>query len=191
MQRAWSGPSLGGCTLELVVGDIARQETEAIANAANAMLMGGGGVDGAIHRAAGPELLDACRALKKTLPGGVLRTGGAVITPGFQLAAKHVIHCVGPIYEREGDDAPALLASCYREALRLAREADVASLAFPSISTGVYHYPVADAAAVALEVVIDELRTHGRPGLVRFALFDAAVFDAYATAAAARIVDPG
>lgn len=191
MQRAWSGPSLGGCTLELVVADVARQDTEAIANAANAMLMGGGGVDGAIHRAAGPELLDACRALKKALPGGALRTGGAVITPGFRLAAKHVIHCVGPIYEREGDEAPALLASCYREALRLAREHDLASIAFPSISTGVYHYPVADAAAVALDAVLAELREHGRPRLVRFALFDGAVFDAYAAAAAARLPEAG
>jgi O-acetyl-ADP-ribose deacetylase (regulator of RNase III) len=187
MQRAWSGSSVGGCTLELVVGDVAAQDTEAIANAANAMLMGGGGVDGAIHRAAGPELVEACRALKKTLPGGVLPAGGAVITPGFLLAAKHVIHCVGPIYEREGSEAPALLARCYREALRIAREHDIGSIAFPSISTGVYGYPVAQAAGVAIDAVLAELREHGRPALVRFALFDDGVFDAYASAAAARV----
>ena len=182
MQRAWS---VDGGKLELVVGDVAAQETDAIANAANAMLMGGGGVDGAIHRAAGPELLDALRLLKRSLPGGVLHTGGAVITPGFQLKAKHVIHCVGPIYDREADEAPALLASCYREALRIAREHDLASITFPSISTGVYGYPVGQAAHVALEAVVSELRAHGKPALVRFALFDAGVFDAYASAASA------
>ncbi len=187
MQRAWSSPATGECRLELVVGDVAAQDTDAIANAANAMLMGGGGVDGAIHRAAGPELLDACREIKRKLAGGVLPAGGAMITPGFQLAAKHVIHCVGPIFEREGAAAPALLARCYREALRLAREHGLASISFPSISTGVYGYPVAEAAGVALDAVLAELREHRRPALVRFALFDAGVFEAYATAAAARI----
>ncbi len=196
MQRAWS---IDGGKLELVVGDVTAQDTDAIANAANAMLMGGGGVDGAIHRAAGPELLEALRGLKKTLPGGVLRTGGAVITPGFSLRAKHVVHCVGPIYAREGDEAPARLASCYREALRLVREHSLSSIAFPSISTGVYGYPVREAARVALETVAVELREFGgrggsapRPGpsLVRFVLFDLETLDAYVEAARALALEP-
>src|SRR5438094_9294229 len=108
---------IASCALELLQGDVTQQDTDVIGNAANAMLLGGGGVDGAIHRAAGPRLMDALRAIKKTLPGGALRTGGAVMTPGFDLRAKHVVHCVGPIHAREGADAPELLASCYREAL--------------------------------------------------------------------------
>jgi O-acetyl-ADP-ribose deacetylase (regulator of RNase III) len=109
----------------------------------------------------------------------VLRTGGAVITPGFNLPAKHVIHCVGPIFEREGDEAPGLLESCYRGALAIARSKELASITFPSISTGVYGYPVDRAAPIALGAVIDELRTHGFPSLVRFSLFDANIFDVY------------
>ena len=178
---------VGACTLELVTGDVARQQTEAIGNAANALLLGGGGVDGAIHRAAGPALLDACRAVKKTLPNGVLRTGGAVITPGFDLPAKHVVHCVGPIYDREGPDAPAMLASCYREALRIVREKNITSISFPSIATGVYGYPVHDAAPVAIGTVLDEIEAHGRPALVRFVLYDAVTYQAYVDAADARL----
>lgn len=183
MQHSFTIPLVdekaGTAKVELFVGDITVQTTDAIVSAANALLLGGGGVDGAIHRAAGGELLEACKQLKKTLPGGVLRTGGAVITPGFNLAAKHVIHCVGPIFEREGDDAPALLESCYREALSIARSKELASITFPSISTGVYGYPVERAAPVALGAVFDELRTHGFPSLVRFSLFDANIFDVY------------
>src|SRR5579859_6621606 len=113
--------AIASTTLELLQGDVTKQDTDAIGNAANAMLVGGGGVDGAIHRAAGPRLMDSLRAIKKTLPGGALKTGGAVMTPAFDLRAKFVVHCVGPIFAREGDDAPELLASCYREALRLVR----------------------------------------------------------------------
>jgi O-acetyl-ADP-ribose deacetylase (regulator of RNase III) len=171
--------TIGTTRLELFVGDITVQETDAIVSAANALLLGGGGVDGAIHRAAGPELLEACKLMKKTLPGGVLKTGGAVITPGFKLRAKHVIHAVGPIYEREGSDAPALLESCYREALAIARKQGLTSITFPSNSTGVYGYPVNRAAPVALGTVFEELRTHGAPGLVRFSLFDDVIFDVY------------
>ena len=171
--------TLGNTRLELFVGDITVQETDAIVSAANALLLGGGGVDGAIHRAAGPELLEACKQIKKTLPGGVLKTGGAVITPGFKLKAKHVIHCVGPIFEREGSEAPALLESCYREAMKIVREKELASITFPSISTGVYGYPVNRAAPVALGTVFDELKAHGRPALVRFSLFDETIFDVY------------
>jgi O-acetyl-ADP-ribose deacetylase len=169
--------------LELVQGDITAQDTEAIANAANGGLLGGGGVDGAIHRAAGGELLDACRKVKQTLPDGRLRTGGAVLTPGFKLKAKHVIHCVGPIYSAGDGQAPDQLASCYREALRLCRENGIASIAFPSISTGVYHYPLDEAAPVALSAVRDVLARHEIPKLVRFVLFDAATLQAYVRAA--------
>jgi len=169
----------GKSTLSLWVGDITTQETDAIVSAANALLLGGGGVDGAIHRAAGPELLEACKLLKKTLPGGVLKTGGAVITPGFRLRAKHVIHCVGPIYDREGPEAPALLASCYREALAIVRTQNLASVTFPSIATGVYGYPVEEAAPIAVATLVEELRAHGAPSLVRMSLFDASIFDVY------------
>ncbi len=181
---------VGEGRLHLWVGDITTQDTDAIVSAANALLLGGGGVDGAIHRAAGPELLDACKVIKKSLPGGVLRTGGAVITKGFRLRARHVIHCVGPIYDREGPDAPALLESCYREALAIVRREALASVTFPSIATGVYGYPVADAAPIAVRTVVDELRRHGRPSLVRFSLFDDATFEVYRAAAAAILSEP-
>jgi O-acetyl-ADP-ribose deacetylase (regulator of RNase III) len=169
----------GASTLSLWVGDITTQDTDAIVSAANALLLGGGGVDGAIHRAAGPELLEACKQLKKTLPGGVLRTGGAVVTPGFRLPARHVIHCVGPIYDREGADAPALLASCYREALAIARSMNLGSVTFPSIATGVYGYPLEEAAPIAISTLVEELRAHGAPSLVRMSLFDASIFQVY------------
>ena len=177
---------LGDGVLELVRGDVTRQKTDAIGNAANALLLGGGGVDGAIHRAAGPELIEALLALKKTLPGGVLRTGGAVITAGFRLPAKHVVHCVGPIYAREGSEAEEMLASCYREALALVRQNALASIAFPSIATGVYGYPVREAAEVAIRTIDEEIREHRAPSLVRFALFDEATLDAYERAARGR-----
>lgn len=174
---------LGRGVLELVAGDITREETEAIANAANGGLLGGGGVDGAIHRAAGPELLDACRQLKRSLPGGRLRTGGAVLTLGFRLKARYVIHCVGPVYSPSNQEAPLLLASCYREALRLCREQGIRSIAFPSISTGVYGYPTDLAAPIALAAVRDALEASALPEVVRFVLFDSATFDVYRHAA--------
>jgi O-acetyl-ADP-ribose deacetylase len=174
----------GSSVIELVQGDITQSTTFAIANAANAMLMGGGGVDGAIHRAAGSALRDALREIKQQLPGGVLETGKAVKTPGFGLKARHVIHCVGPIYDREGDRAPALLASCYASAFELCREHGIESVAFPSISTGVYGYPVAEAARVALETVCRELAAAPAPALCRFVLFDADTLRAYEQALA-------
>lgn len=170
-------------TLELRREDITLATTDAIANAANAMLAGGGGVDGAIHRAAGPELLDALRVLKRALPGGLLATGGAVITPGFRLSARYVIHCVGPIYGREGDAAPALLRSCYLAALDLCRERSLGSVTFPSISTGVYGYPLDEAAPVALGALADGSREAGAPKLYRMALFGDEAFEAYLRAA--------
>jgi O-acetyl-ADP-ribose deacetylase (regulator of RNase III) len=174
--------------VELVQGDITQSDTTAIANAANAMLMGGGGVDGAIHRAAGPELMEALREIKRELTGGTLATGRAVLTPGFGLAARFVIHCVGPIYDREGEDAPALLASCYRTALALCREHQIDSIAFPSISTGVYGYPVEQAAPVALGAVREHLETTPLPRVCRFVLFDRETLEAYRSAAEALFV---
>lgn len=176
--------AVGQCEVLLTEGDITKEDVDAIANAANGALLGGGGVDGAIHRAAGPDLLAACREVRKALPGGRLATGGAVITPGFRLPARHVIHCVGPVYEREGPRAAALLARCYTEALRLCREHGLSSIAFPAISTGIYGYPLDAAARVSLTAVRDDLRTHGAPRTVKMVLFGAIAMDAFARNAA-------
>jgi len=161
--------------LELVKGDITHQDTDAIVNAANNSLLGGGGVDGAIHRAAGPELLAECRTL------GGCRTGDAKITKGYRLKARHVIHTVGPIYSGSPRDAE-LLASCYRRSLELASANHLRSVAFPSISTGAYGYPVEQAAPVALNAVIEYLRSHADIELVRFVLYDERTYQAYARA---------
>lgn len=169
----------GTCEVLLAEGDITRETTDAIVNAANPSLLGGGGVDGAIHRAAGRELLAACREVKKTLPAGLLHTGGAVITPGFLLPARYVIHCVGPIYDDVRELAPALLASCHVEALRLCREHGLSSIAFPAISTGVYGYPLDEAARVSLAAVRDDLRAHGAPHTVKMVLFGATALEAF------------
>jgi O-acetyl-ADP-ribose deacetylase len=139
--------SASGPKLHCLQGDITALEVGAIVNAANASLLGGGGVDGAIHRAAGPELLAACRAL------GGCATGAAKITPGFRLRAQYVIHAVGPVWSGGQAQEPELLASCYRASLAHAVEAGVRSLAFPSISTGAYGYPVQLAAPIAIRTV--------------------------------------
>lgn len=150
--------------IELFQGDIATLAVDAIVNAANESLLGGGGVDGAIHRAAGPELLAECRTL------GGCPTGEARITGGYRLPARLVIHTVGPVYSGSDRDAE-LLAACYRNSLSLAAAHGLASVAFPAISCGVYGYPVEAACAVAVETVLAHLAGHDRPERVLFALF--------------------
>jgi O-acetyl-ADP-ribose deacetylase (regulator of RNase III) len=165
--------TIGNATLELVQGDITQQETDAIVNAANPSLLGGGGVDGAIHRAAGPQLLEECRTL------GGCETGDAKITKGYNLKAKHVIHTVGPVYRRDGTRAPELLASAYRRSLEVASWNGLLSVAFPSISTGAYGYPLEEAASIALGTVRDYLMDHPEIELVRFVLFDGNTLGTY------------
>ena len=161
------------------VGDITKEKVDAIVNAANGTLMGGGGVDGAIHRAGGREILAACEEIRRTKYPDGLPTGQAVITTGGKLPAKHVIHTVGPVYVRGGADKAELLAACYFNSLSLAIEHGLKSIAFPAISTGVYGYPLVEAAAVSSRTIeqflladklIEEVR------LVFFAAGDAEVF---------------
>lgn len=153
--------------IDLRQGDITRLDVDAIVNAANESLLGGGGVDGAIHRAAGPELLAECRTL------GGCPTGESRLTGGYRLPARHVIHTVGPVYSGTARDAE-LLASCYHESLRLAAELDLQEIAFPAISCGVYGYPVEAAARVAVEATMTHLRANAMPARVLFVLFSAA-----------------
>jgi O-acetyl-ADP-ribose deacetylase (regulator of RNase III) len=164
---------INGATIELVRGNIVHQDVDAIVNAANSRLAPGGGVAGAIHRAAGPELWEACKKL------GGCKTGEAKITAGYKLKAKYVIHTVGPIYRGSADD-PKLLASCYRNCLQLAVENNIDSIAFPALSTGAFGYPMDAAAKVAFSTVITFLRTHKKPKLVRFVLFSQHDFDVHA-----------
>jgi O-acetyl-ADP-ribose deacetylase (regulator of RNase III) len=154
-------------------GDITRVAVDAIVNAANTSLLGGGGVDGAIHRAAGPELLAKCRTL------GGCPTGSARITRGYKLPATYVIHAVGPVYRDGQSGEPELLAGCYRTALRLAVENGCKSIAFPAISCGVYGYPLADAARIALREVADFLRDHPQIERAVFVLFDERAYAAF------------
>lgn len=141
--------------IQIITGDITRLSVDAIVNAANTTLLGGGGVDGAIHRAAGPRLLQACRALPEVGPGIRCPTGEARITPGFDLAARYVIHTVGPVWHGGTDGEPALLASCHRQSMALAAAQGVSSIAFPAISCGIYGYPPELAAPVALRSLRD------------------------------------
>lgn len=171
----------GGKRLELVRGDITRETTDAIVNAANSSLLGGGGVDGAIHRGGGPAILEECRAIRASR--GLLPPGQAVATTGGRLRARHVIHTVGPIYQDRGHGEAETLASCYRMSIRLANELGLRSIAFPSISTGAFGYPVDDAAVVGLTTVRTELAASPTLELVRFVLFDDLTLAAYVSAA--------
>ena len=161
--------------LELIQGDITTLKADAIVNAANSSLMGGGGVDGAIHEAAGPALLEECIKIaqeRRNNPGGPCPTGDAVITGAGKLPAKHVIHTVGPVWHGGKNGEPELLASCYRKSLLLAEEAKLESIAFPNISTGIFGYPKDKAAAVAVDTVRKTLNE--TPGIKRiiFVCFD-------------------
>lgn len=167
---------IGECKLELVEGDITAQNTDAIVNAANTTLLGGGGVDGAIHRAGGPAILEECRKL------GGCKTGDAKITTGGRLKAGHVIHTVGPIWHGGKSGEPELLASCYRRSLEVALENGLTTVAFPSISTGAYRYPIEKAARVALATVIAFFKEHPQLKVVRFVLFGQEAFDVYGEA---------
>lgn len=152
--------------IQIILGDITKQNSDAIVNAANCSLLGGGGVDGAIHRAAGPELLAECR----TLHG--CETGKAKITKGYRLPAKYVIHTPGPVWHGGGHGEAELLASCYRSCLELARENGCKSVDFPSISTGVYHFPLDKAADIAIGTIADFLKTAPEIERVRMVCFD-------------------
>jgi O-acetyl-ADP-ribose deacetylase (regulator of RNase III) len=167
---------IGDSILELVEGDITRQDTDAVVNAANSQLRVGGGVDGAINRAGGPRIQEEARRI------GYCPTGQAVITTAGDLPARHVIHAVGPIFQGGDKGEPELLASAYRESLKLASAHGLASVAFPSLSTGVYGYPVDQAARIALRTVRDYLDQHPDIKLVRFVLFGQPTFEAFARA---------
>ena len=163
--------------LSLIEGDITRQATDAIVNAANSSLMGGGGVDGAIHHAGGPAILDECKQIVSKI--GRLPTGKAVITTGGNLSAKYVIHTVGPIWHGGKKNEPKLLAIAYRESLKVAVTNNLKTVSLPSISTGTYRYPVNLAAKTALQTVIDFLQSNNSLDEVRFILFDNPTYDAY------------
>lgn len=171
--------------IKFIKGDITGQKVDAIVNAANSSLMGGGGVDGAIHRAGGPKILEECKEIVEKQ--GRLPTGQAVITTGGDLPAKYVIHTVGPIYNSHQSPVTSRqaeqLRSCYVESLQLAAEKGLKSIAFPSISTGAYRYPLAEAAPIAIQAVKDFLKEPSSIKEVYFVLFNNAAYEAYANAA--------
>ena len=177
--------AIGTSRLELVEGDIIRQDTEAIVNAANTTLLGGGGVDGAIHRAGGPQILEECKKI------GGCPTGEARITTGGRLKARWVIHTVGPVYRDGKHREPELLANAHRNSLRLALEKGIKSLAFPSISTGAYGYPMAEAARIGLRSVIEYQQSHPGIQLVRFVLYGQAALQTYTEVLETMVPPPG
>jgi len=164
---------INGTTLEVVQGDITSEETDAIVNAANETLLGGGGVDGAIHRAGGPEILEACRRL------GGCETGDARITTGGNLSARYVVHTVGPVYCGGDRGEAEILASCYRRSLEVAVEHDIRSISFPAISTGAFGYPIGEAARVALRTVVEFVERNEGIDRVRFVIFTTPDLRAY------------
>ena len=169
--------------IEAVRGDITRETVDAVVNAANSSLLGGGGVDGAIHRAGGPAILEECRRLRATtLPNG-LPAGEAVATTAGRLPARWVIHTVGPVHSTR-EDRSAVLDSCYRRSLAVARELGARSVGFPAVSAGVYGWPMDDAARIAVAAVRDELADAGSPEAVRFVLFSADALAAFERALA-------
>jgi O-acetyl-ADP-ribose deacetylase (regulator of RNase III) len=165
--------------LSIIKGDITQQATDAIVNAANSSLMGGGGVDGAIHRAGGPEILAECKQIVSSQ--GRLPTGKAVITTAGNMKSRHVIHTVGPIWHGGNQGEAELLASAYQESLKLAAENNLTSIAFPSISTGAYGYPVDEASRIALKTAVSFLGETTSIKEVVFVLYDSRTFDAYAS----------
>jgi O-acetyl-ADP-ribose deacetylase (regulator of RNase III) len=170
---------VGKATVRLVLGDITEMETDAIVNAANSSLMGGGGVDGAIHRKGGPKILEECKRIRATEWPQGLPTGKAVITSGGNLEAKHVIHTVGPVWRGGNRGEPGLLAQAYQNSLRLAVAKRLKTVAFPSISTGAYGYPIKQACQVALEAVKDFLEKEDALDEVVFVLFSESALDVY------------
>lgn len=172
-----------GVTITLVRGDITRQSVDVIVNAANSSLLGGGGVDGAIHRRGGPEILAACRKLRASQYGKGLRTGLAVATTAGELDARWVVHTVGPVWS-SSEDRSALLASCYRESLRTAAELGARTVAFPAVSTGIYGWPMDDGARIAVHTVRQEAVAPVEE--VRFVLFDAYAYAEFEAALEAR-----
>jgi len=166
--------------VRIVRGDLTKERADAIVNAANQKMLGGGGVDGAIHRAAGPALLEACRAVPEVGPGVRCPTGEARITPGFELRARYVIHTVGPVYSGAGRDAE-LLASAFRSSIELAMDHSLRSIAFPAISCGVYGYPMQDAAMISTQVVREQRWDLDE---IRFVLFSEDAFTAWTRALA-------
>jgi O-acetyl-ADP-ribose deacetylase (regulator of RNase III) len=172
--------TVGPGRLALTIGDLTRVRADGIVNAANSSLLGGGGVDGAIHRAAGPELLAACRVIVRER--GRLPAGQAVLTPGFSLPARHVIHTVGPVWQGGGSDERAVLASAYASSIALAKRHGLRTLAFPAISCGAYGYPQDQAAKVAVETIAAGLRA-GDVDAVDVVLFSAGSFRVWRTAA--------
>jgi len=166
--------------LTLIQDDITQQKTDAIVNAANSSLMGGGGVDGAIHRAGGPQILDACIKIREKQGG--CETGEAVITTGGKLAAKYVIHTVGPVWHGGSSGEAELLTNCYRNSLNIAVNNGIKTIAFPSISTGVYGYPVEKASPIALKAAIDFLHDNDSLDEVVFVLYDPWTYQGYADA---------
>jgi len=162
-----------GNRVRIAVGDITAQHVDAIVNAANSTLLGGGGVDGAIHRAGGPAILEECREIRRTRYPKGLPTGEAVLTTGGNLPARYVIHTVGPIFGRERGREAELLAACYKNSLRLANENSLSTIAFPAISTGVYDYPLTEAAMVSSQAIKEFLATDNSIKEIRLIFFKA------------------